>query len=243
MASKLLPYLRKTLYLLSILILFVLLFYLQKKQENQICSAIQIKINAPQEKELITPDIIKNKLNTWYVGGLSGVSRHEISLLDIENRLEELPAIKNAEVSFDLKGELTIEILQHLPIVRISNPKESYYIAEGFIKIPTEDIGAARVPIVSDTLSASMIKKVYTLSTYVQENPFMQANTEQIFVENGDLAIVPKVMNQEIVIGDTLDLPEKFDNLKKFYVEGLHHLGWDRYQSINLKYKNQIICK
>ena len=89
-----------------------------------------------------------------------------------------------------------------------------------------------------------MIKKVYTLSTYVQENEFMEALTEQIFVDdNSDLVIIPKIKNQRIVIGDTTLIPEKFEKLILFYQEGLNHIGWEKYHTINLKYKNQIVCK
>jgi cell division protein FtsQ len=244
MASKILPYLRKSLYVLSIIILLVVLYFLYENQQSQICTFVKIKIEAPEQKELITQEIIKNKLDKWYIGGLSGVPQNSISLLDIEKKLEAIPAIKNAEVSFDLKGELNIDILQHIPLVRIMSPKTaSYYLAENLVKIPSKDVDIARVPVVNDFCSPEMIKKVYTLSTYVHENAFIDAITEQIFVKKGDLIIIPKINNQKVVIGDTTNIPEKFEKLIDFYVDGLNHIGWDKYQIINLKYKNQIVCK
>ena len=244
MASKILPYLRKSLYVLSIIILLVVLYFLYENQQNQICTFVKIKIEAPEQKELITQEIIKNKLDKLYIGGLSGVPQNSISLLDIEKKLEAIPAIKNAEVSFDLKGELKIDILQHIPLVRIMPPKTaSYYLAENLVKIPSKDVDIARVPVVNDFCSPEMIKKVYTLSTYVHENAFIDAITEQIFVKKGDLIIIPKINNQKVVIGDTTNIPEKFEKLIDFYVDGLNHIGWDKYQIINLKYKNQIVCK
>ena len=244
MASKIFPYLRKSLYVLSILILLVILYIFHKNQQNQICTFVEIKIEAPAQKELITQEIIKNKLDKWYIGGLSGVPQNSISLLDIEKKLEQIPAVKDAEVSFDLKGELTIDIRQHIPLVRIMSPKTaSYDLAENLLKIPSKDVDIARVPVVNDYCSPEMIKKVYTLSTYVYENAFIDAITEQIFVENGDLIIIPKINNQKIVIGDTNNIPEKFKKLTDFYVDGLNHVGWNKYQIINLKYKNQIVCK
>jgi cell division protein FtsQ len=45
------------------------------------------------------------------------------------------------------------------------------------------------------------------------------------------------------VIGDTNNIPEKFEKLTDFYVDGLNHVGWNKYQIIDLKYKNQIVCK
>ncbi len=94
MASKILPYLRKSLYVLSIIILLVVLYFLYENQQNQICTFVKIKIEAPEQKELITQEIIKNKLDKWYIGGLSGVPQNSISLLDIEKSLRRYPLLK-----------------------------------------------------------------------------------------------------------------------------------------------------
>ena len=49
----------------------------------------------------------------------------------------------------------------------------------------------------------------------------MNALTEQIFVtNNGDLAIIPKIRKQRIIVGDTADLEEKFTKLVDFYNNG-----------------------
>ena len=156
-----------------------------------------------------------------------------------------MPSVKKAEVSFDLRGELLIEIEQRIPVMRVVPAYgASYYVSKDFAQIPANTTEAARVPIVNGNLTKTMIKKVYTLSTYVQENEFMEALTEQIFVDdNSDLVIIPKIKNQRIVIGDTTLIAEKFEKLILFYQEGLNHIGWEKYHTINLKYKNQIVCK
>ena len=244
MATSMNPYIRKTLYLISFLVLVALFVVLGNEQADQICERIEISIDAPIEKQLISQSIVQDKLDKWYSEGLSGVAKKDISLLDIEQRLEELPAVKNAEVSFDLRGELKIYIDQRIPLVRIvSEGGVAYYLAKDFYKIPVLGTEAARVPIANGRLSATMIKKVYTLSTYVQENDFMEALTEQIFVnKNSDLVIVPKLKKQKIIIGDTTDLHDKFHRLLVFYRDGLNHVGWEKYRTINLIYKYQIVC-
>ena len=238
------PYLRKTLYIISLILLAVLFVTLKNNQSNQACMGINIVIDAPLEKQLITEKLVYDKLNEWYTNGLSGVLKKDINLIDAETRFESLPAVKNAEVSFDLRGELNVQIEQRIPVVRIINSNgDSYYLDKDYSKIPSSGTEVARVPIANGFLTEGMIKKVYTLSTYVQENEFMQALTEQIFVDNkGDLIIVPKIKNQQIVIGDTLNIEEKFNKLIDFYKHGLNQIGWDKYQRINLKYKNQVVC-
>jgi cell division protein FtsQ len=245
MQNKRNPYIRKSLYLISVLLLVLLFIVLKNNQSKQFCQKITIEIDAPVEKQLVTERLINNQLNKWYSGGLLGVSQKQLSLPTIEKRLQEMPSVKKAEVSFDLRGELLIQIKQRMPVVRIiPQSGSSYYIAQDFTHIPASTAEVARVPIANGRLTNAMIKKVYTLSTYVQENEFMEALTEQIFVDNNnDLVIVPKIKNQRIIVGDTTLIKEKFEELVDFYSEGLNHIGWDKYRIINLKYKNQIVCK
>ena len=244
MAVKMNPYIRKTLYVIAIGLLVALFVTLKAKQDEQICEIISIEIAAPIEKQLVTERLVMDKLSAWYTGGLYGTEAVNMPLADIESKLESMPAVLNAEVSFDLRGELTLQIVQHLPVVRImSNMGESYYLSKDNTKIPSRGTDVARVPIANGRLTNAMITKVYTLSTYVQENTFMEALTEQIFVnKNSELVIVPKLINQQIIIGDATDLEEKFAKLIDFYRHGLNHIGWDKYHTINLKYKDQIVC-
>jgi len=48
---------------------------------------------------------------------------------------------------------------------------------------------------------------------------------------------------QLILFGPMDEIEEKFKKLKLFYKEVLPKKGWNTYSSINLKYKNQIVCK
>jgi cell division protein FtsQ len=240
MVVKMNPYIRKTLYVIAIGLLIALFVTLKAKQDEQICEIISIEIDASIEKQLVTERLVMDK----YTGGLYGTEAANMPLADIESKLESMPAVLNAEVSFDLRGELTLQIEQRIPVVRImSHTGESYYLSKDNTKIPSRGTDVARVPIANGRLTNAMITKVYTLSTYVQENAFMEALTEQIFVnKNSELVIVPKLINQQIIIGDATDLEEKFAKLIDFYEHGLNHIGWDKYHTINLKYKDQIVC-
>lgn len=239
------PYFRKSIYLLVLMGLAVLFFGLYRNQNAQICNEVSIAIDAPIEQQLITTPIIQDYLDEWFSGGLSGVQKKDLSLHIIEDKIENLPAVESAQVSFDLRGVMKIDITQKVPIVRIYNGSTGgYYLGQDGSKIPVEGHEVARVPIATGGFSQSMIKKVYTLAAYVHENPFIKALTEQIFVnKNRDLVLIPKIKNQRIIVGDTIDLDQKFSKLQDFYTYGLNQVGWEKYKSVNLKYKNQIVCK
>ncbi len=58
----------------------------------------------------------------------------------------------------------------------------------------------------------------------------------------GDVELFPKVGNHVILMGRVSDLEDKFQRLYVFYRMGLNKVGWNKYNVINIKYKNQVVC-
>jgi cell division protein FtsQ len=54
--------------------------------------------------------------------------------------------------------------------------------------------------------------------------------------------MVPRIGDQMINFGSPDDYQEKLRNLKALYKEGFKNGGWTLYKSINLSYKNLVIC-
>ena len=179
-----------------------------------------------------------------YSGGISGVPFEEINTHIIETKIKELAGVEQAHVALTLKGELLIDIEQKKPIVRvIDRSNNTFYLDEKGDSIPIDMGEAALVPIAHGNINPNMIKKVYTVALYVNENPTLHALVDQIFVDNKqEIIIVPKIHNHRIILGDDTRLNEKFSKLLKFYKNGLKKMGWHKYKTINLKYKNQVVC-
>jgi cell division protein FtsQ len=56
------------------------------------------------------------------------------------------------------------------------------------------------------------------------------------------MELIPRLGQHRILLGDTTDLRDKLDRMRTFYLQGLNNTGWDKYELINLKYKNQVVC-
>ena len=90
----------------------------------------------------------------------------------------------------------------------------------------------------------TMLDDVYTIADYIDNSEFWKAQIEQIHVDKvSGFSLIPKVGNHKIVFGGTENLESKFEKLMIFYKKGLSKTGWNEYSSINLKYKNQVVCK
>jgi cell division protein FtsQ len=84
---------------------------------------------------------------------------------------------------------------------------------------------------------------LFKIATYVDKDAFWKAQIEQIFVTaESEYLLIPKIGDHTIVFGTAENMEEKFEKLLLFYKEGLSRVGWEQYKSINVKFKNQVVC-
>ena len=61
--------------------------------------------------------------------------------------------------------------------------------------------------------------------------------------KDGEVELYPQVTKQKIEFGKPKDFEEKFSKLMTFYKEILPSKGWNYYERVNVKFKDQIICE
>jgi len=190
---------------------------------------------------------------------------NEIDLHNLEIALNNCPPIERAEAYKTIAGKVVIEIRQRSPILRVIDAyNASYYIdnkgyvmrlsgnytsrviiANGNIHCPIPENGKISVLNVDNYLKDKhyMLGDLFKLAQFIADDDFWNAQVQQIFVNaSGDFELIPRVGAQVIVFGDYSDCEAKFSNLMSFYKNGLPAVGWNKYETINLKYKGQVIC-
>ncbi|NOR88482.1 MAG: hypothetical protein GQ527_12830, partial [Bacteroidales bacterium] len=84
---------------------------------------------------------------------------------------------------------------------------------------------------------------LYKLATRIHEDEFLEALIDQIYIDkNNQVQLTPKVGVKNIYFGDLTQIEEKLFKLKTFYIDGKNIVDWQKYKSVNLKYRNQIVC-
>lgn len=245
--------------------LLATLGFATKQEAVSRCSEMNIAINRSEDLYFIDESDIRQMI--WDKGDSIVHERlAAINVNKIERLLETNPWIANAEVYMSIDGKLQIDIQQREPIVRVINAKgDNFYIdTEGKLMLWSQKF-TPRVLVASgdihdsynmwykqsiekieqnDSLKKrSLLDDIYNISKYIQADSLWAAQMEQIYYNtNGDMELVPKVGNHHIIFGDVTDMDEKFKNLKLLYIHGLNHIGWNQYDTINLKFKNQVVC-
>jgi cell division protein FtsQ len=119
--------------------------------------------------------------------------------------------------------------------VATGNIKEKF---EQWRNIPVDKI------INNDTLKTiTLLDDFYIIAQFILADEFWSAHIEQIYLNQyGDMELVPKVGNHKIIFGTSEQMEEKFWKLKTFYKQGLNYTGWENYDTLNLKFQNQVVC-
>lgn len=238
------------LWIFSVILLFGSLGFSIKKTQQLKCSDIRVDITDSTSQQFIqTSDIRQWVLRNYK--GVVGRPLESVNLRKIKEGLQKLHAIEEVSVYTNLYqdgiktcGALVVKIRQRDPVFRVVGSANSFYMDKLGKTIEWSPRFTPRVLIVGGLVTPEFArKKLLPLITYINNDKFLSAQIDQIYVNAlGELSMVPRVGEQIILFGDPDDYELKFRNLKALYSEGFKDGGWSIYKSINLEYNNQIVC-
>ena len=89
--------------------------------------------------------------------------------------------------------------------------------------------------------------KLLNFVVLVEKDDFWRSEIVQIVVAKGpdgapEIELVPRTGSHTVIFGSPDDAEEKLAKLLTFYRRGLRNIGWEEYRTINVKYKEQVVC-
>ena len=232
--------------------------FVMHRNNHEACKGIQISISRSDPWDFLIQQDVMAALSR---GGVV-TDTSDLAALDceqIENAVKKLPAVANAEVYKTIGGYLRIDCTERHPIARIitQTGASAYVDSKGFL-MPTLRNATARVPVFTGNIVAPLkmgisvldstyenteLPGIYKLANFVRSDSLWQAQVQQVYVdENKEFEVVPRVGSHTIVVGDADNLDTKFQKLKLLYFKGFMPDDWNRYQKIDLTFKDQIVC-
>lgn len=226
--------------LLATISLFVVF---KNKNAKQVCQSFEVHFKNKQTP-LLSKSEIKQFLDRDTIRFI-GERTDRIDLSKIEASLNTNPYIKNADCYFKMDGQLYMDIEQKKALLRvIPNNGKSYYIDDEGQRFPLSKHHSVDVLVATGSIGPDLDSKLYTFTRYVNQSTFWNSFIEQIFVRpNGDIVFTTQIGGHEVVVGDNSRLKQKLRKLEQFYQRASVNQGWEAYREINLKYKDQVICK
>mgnify|MGYP001212828689 CR=1 FL=1 len=220
-----------------------LLAFTNTRYSNNTCVDYRINL-ADENTSLITRGeiiLLMESINDSIVG----TTIAEVPIYEIERKIESLNDVQNAEVYINMEGMLHIDVIQKKAIVRVS-PKignDFYMDAQGSIFALSNNYTKHLLVASGNIQDTADYIAVLNLAKQISSDSLWSSQIMQIYIkENKEIELIPRVGNHKILFGDISDVEEKLRRLYLFYKKGVNKVGWNDYEEINLKFKNQIVC-
>ena len=174
-----------------------------------------------------------------------------LDLRSMERIARSNPWVQDAQIWVDNTQVMHIIITQRTPVVRIfETDGNSYYLDSALQPMPLSLQYAHYTPLIinvpplrDDSNSIAYKEKLVWLADYLSTHKFWNAQIAQVSVNaDREFELTPVLGKQRILIGDTTQLDNKLAHLFSFYKQVLSKVGWDRYNTFDLRYDGQVIA-
>lgn len=249
MLGRILAY--ATIFLVAVIIVTMV----QRKKSNRATNVV-FEIEALRSGDfLIKSEDILEIIERSFGHEIVGEPLGGLDMERMERVLESASFILSADAYVDAEEVVHLEIKQREPIVRIMDRDgQQYYLDHTGTKMKRSDHFTARVLVATgnippydpefQTAEDNNLRYIFELTQKILKDDFLENLVGQIHVNGqNELQMVPIVGDQRIVLGNIEELDDKIFRLKTFYQEAMSRMGWNKYKTINLKFRNQVVCK
>lgn len=228
-------------------------------REDTLCSGIAVTIRDSSENRFVSEADIKEYIAGEY-GKTEGVPAADLDLKKIEAILDSRSAVLKSEAWCTRDGLLNISITQRRPIMRFQKKGTGFYAdADGYI-FPMKEGRSSYVVVIDGNIPLDLgsagrgkatagkervwLDRMTALVTYMERHKVWAEDIVQIHVKgNGDLVLIPREGKERFLFGKPVSVEEKFNLMEHYYTGVVPAMGKDRYTSVDVRYRGQIICK
>lgn len=225
-------------------------------QETLVCKGYDVTITGAEKDKLFTSEEQVIKLLKMAANGdVKGQRLNDFNLPRIEDLLEQSAWVYNAELYFDQKDRLRVNVVERKPLARVfTNLGESFYLDEAGKYIPLSEKISLDVPVftgyptkkVLNANDSVLLRNVIATASFINNDPFWSSQVSQVDINNcgedcWEMEMIPIVGNHRVQLGDGSDVASKFHRLYLFYDQVLRKKGFDKYQKIDVQYEGQVL--
>ncbi|MDE5869674.1 MAG: hypothetical protein K2H18_05530 [Muribaculaceae bacterium] len=211
--------------------------------DRHICEKIEIEVKGNRSMDTVVVQGVAKEL-ARYPHRLKGARLSEINTADIESYLSSLNTFESVYCMISPGGRLRIEIVPLVPVMRLFTGNESYYINKDGKKIASKAEFYTDAPVVTGNFNSTFKpEEVLPLVKYIDKDPMLRELVSMIEARDAhNLILVPRMMGHVVNFGDTTRLDEKKKALKLFYKKVMPYKGWEEYDTISVKFRDQVVA-
>lgn len=217
------------------------------RARRQMCMGLQggsVAVADPDDVGFVHPDSLTREL-TPLLGDLTSKTVREINLGAIRDHIASLDKVEKAEVMMLNNNKLSITVTPLQPVARIWQPQgRSYYINREGKTIKASARYHIDVPQICGYVKPQGAPTaLLPLFDYLKAHPEMHRIISMISAaDTANIILIPAFRGPVVNIGDGSDIESKFAHLQTFYHEVFPLKGAEYYDTISLKWDNQIVA-
>lgn len=234
------------------LLLLVLLAYVSvmvvwagAEANRHVCTGIVVEVDASRGiADSVAARGLRSELDK-YPAKIVGAPLNTINTLKIERFLSKFNNFETVECILSPAGVLRVKGVPLIPEARVFEPDGvSYYINKDGKRIDANAKFFVDVPIIQGRFSKKFPPvALLPVVRFVNSDPKLKLLVASVKADDPDnILLVPKLSGHVINMGDTTLLPEKRQGILTAYMNILPRKGWHEYDTISVKFRNQVIC-
>jgi len=232
-------------------IFMVALIAASRQQNNKSVKGMEVHLNDENEFSFLQKKDIETLLFRNRRINLTQTAIAELDLKLMEEVARTNPWVAKADIFVDNRQILQVNILQREPVARIFDINgNSYYMDSMLNTMPASQGYTFPAPVFTnvpvfrnDSVKINLFEKIAYLSKVIGADSFWNAQITQVEVQpDQSFVLTPLFGNQKILVGDTVNIRGKLEHLFAFYKNVSGKVGWDKYEVLDIRYKNQIVA-
>lgn len=194
----------------------------------------------------------------WQLCGRKNIGT--VDMVKIQKHLDANPWIATNASYIDLDGTLNVSYEEYEPKFRVFGKNgHSVYVTDEGVVIPTSRLYTPYVMVASgnfcidnDTTSYQLVDSIeshrnlinaLTWLKAIEGNSFISNSVGQLYCNNrNEFELTVKDIDARVIVGDTCLCADKLRRLEIFMKQSPNGPSTQNMKSINLNYKNQIVC-
>lgn len=218
-------------------------YWARSKSRDEVCKEIKVEIENNEGATFVTATYVLEELERKHII-VKDKPVWQINVEEIEKVLLQSQYIETAECMFVNGGTLKIKVSQIVPVMRVFDGDQSYYVNKQGKRMTAVANCYTDVPIVKGHFTNNFTPmRMLPLVQYVESVPELKALVTMYCInDTNNIIIVPSVEGHVINIGNCSDYESKFKKLKLFYNKVMPVKGWMYYDTISVKWDYQVVA-
>lgn len=239
---------------LRIIFSLVLLVYLvvavtlsNAQEDNDLCRGVNISVEGSGPgRQFVTAEELAHEINDL-PDKAAKMPLANINTQELRKTLLALDKVEDAQVVRMTDGTLRITAQPIVPVARIFDNGKSYYINKVGKRVTANARYHQDVPVIAGHFdpadTAFTPQSLLPLIEYISNDSVWNSFISMIKVQSpNDIILVPNIKEHVINIGAPDHFDDKFSRLRKFYTVVLPKQGWEKYDTLTLKWRGQLVA-